>query len=165
MTSEAPLLSDQIPAVESPDFHAVVAQFSKTMQALVDAGIPLKAVVMCGGDKRFSAFAARLRGRGNRSIEEIYQGSKVMTDGSTNLPWREAKGKLAVNQAFVTALYATLWDEYLQENPALLDVLTAASGLSDRFGQPGRCCQATELWRIRAEHLALRDEPAARPAP
>jgi hypothetical protein len=24
-----------------------------------------------------------------------------------------------------------------------------ATGLSDKFGKPGHCCQATELWRIR----------------
>lgn len=98
------------------------------------------------GDKRFSAFYARVHGK---SIEEIYQSFKIFADGSTGLTWREAKGRKAVNQADCTKLYAGLWDDYIADHPELLDVLKTASGLSDMFGQPGRCCQATELWRIR----------------
>ncbi len=45
------------------------------------------------GDRRFSAFAARIKRRANKSIEEIYQGAKRFEDGSTGLTWREAKGK------------------------------------------------------------------------
>lgn len=102
------------------------------------------------GDKRFSAFHARLRGR---SIEEIYQAAKVFEGGSTGLSWREAKGREPINTTEVRFLYSILWDEYIEENPDLLHVLTAASGLSDVFGQPGRVCQATELWRIRCAAL------------
>jgi len=106
------------------------------------------------GDRRFSAFSARIRARGNRSIEEIYQGAKRFEDGSTGLSWREAKGRRAVNQSELGPLYAALWDEYVAENKSLVSVLTAASGLQDLFGQAGHCCQATELWRIRAQALA-----------
>lgn len=105
------------------------------------------------GDKRFSAFSARLRGRAGRSIEEIYQAAKVFEDGRTGLSWREAKGQQAVNQAEVAVLYSQLWDEYIAEHPELLDLLLLAEGLSDRFGQPGHCCQATELWRIRENYV------------
>lgn len=98
------------------------------------------------GDKRFSAFYARVNGM---SIEDRYQSEKIFADGSTRLGWREAKGKLAVNQAQVASLYGRLWDRYIAEHPELLEVLKAATGLSDIFGQPGSCCQATELWRIR----------------
>jgi hypothetical protein len=105
------------------------------------------------GDRRFSAFAARIKSRGNRSIEEIYQAAKVFADGSTGLTWREAKGKRAVNADEVRALYSVLWDEYVAENPHLLSLLTAASGLQDLFGQAGHACQATELWRIRCAAL------------
>lgn len=105
------------------------------------------------GDSRFSAFNARIRGRGNKSIEEIYQGAKVFDDRTTGLGWREAKGKRATNMPEVALLYATLWDEYINENVQLKAVLTNASGLSDRFGQAGHCCQATELWRIRENIL------------
>lgn len=102
------------------------------------------------GDKRFSAFHARISALGNRSIEELYQASKVFEDGSTGLTWREAKGRRAVNQDNCVKYYSGLWDYYiLTENRHLIDVLKQACGLSDMFGQPGSCCQATELWRIR----------------
>lgn len=101
------------------------------------------------GDRRFSAFYARIRGRGNRTIEEVYQGAKVFSDGSTGLSWRAAKGRRAENQHEVAQLYSRLWDEYMAENPQFLPILRHASGLSDVFGRPGSCCQATELWRIR----------------
>jgi len=103
------------------------------------------------GDKRFSAFCARIRARQNRSIEEIYQAAKVFEDGSTELSWQDAKGRVPVNQDEVSRLYALLWDEYIDENPALLAVLKRYDGLSDTFGQKGHVCQATELWRIRNE--------------
>lgn len=100
------------------------------------------------GDKRFSAFHARVYRYGG-TIESIYQSKKIFEDGSTGLSWREAKGRRAVNHGECAAWYAHLWDQYIYENPDLLVVLRAASGLSDIFGQPGHCCQATELWRIR----------------
>ncbi|WP_293811287.1 hypothetical protein [uncultured Bosea sp.] len=107
------------------------------------------------GDRRLSAFSARIRRRGGRSIEELYQAAKVFEDGSTGLSWREAKGKRAVNAAEVRVLYGVLWDEYVAENPQLLAVITEASGLQDLFGQAGHACQATELWRIRCAALGV----------
>ena len=101
------------------------------------------------GDRRFSAFYARLAGRNFQTIEEIYQASKVFRNGDTGLSIQEAKGFRPVNVKEVTALYATLWDEYMAENPNLLPIIKAATGLSDRFGRKGGVCQATELWRIR----------------
>jgi hypothetical protein len=98
------------------------------------------------GDKRLSAFYAVIEGK---SIETRYQAAKVFSDGTTGLDWRLTKGKQAVNQEYVRQLYSALWDRYIRDNPALLEVLKAATGLSDIFGQPGRACQATELWRIR----------------
>ena len=98
------------------------------------------------GDKRFSAFYARVNGK---SIEEQYQAAKRFADGSTGLGWREAKGKQAINQSEVATLYSQLWDAYIEQHPELLSVLKSATGLSDMFGQPGHVCQATELWRIR----------------
>ena len=105
------------------------------------------------GDIRFSAFYAQIRNRGNKSIEQIYQASKILADGSTNHTWREAKGQKAINQKDCNKLYSQLWDEYIQENPELLDILKEQSGLSDMFGQVGHCCQATELWRIRNKEM------------
>lgn len=111
------------------------------------------------GDKRFSAFMARVKSRGNQTIEELYQGAKLFAlhvdDQLTvrsGLDWRrvrDLKGMTPLNIEACRKLYALLWDEYIAENPHLLEALHAAHGLSDIFGQPGRCCQATELWRIR----------------
>src|SRR5271157_4470735 len=103
------------------------------------------------GDKRFSAFYARVEHNGRTdSIERHYQAAKVFDDGTTGLDWREAKGRPPVNYEYVAALYSRLWDQYINEHPDLLQVLKGASGLSEIFGQPGRgACQATELWRIR----------------
>ena len=98
------------------------------------------------GDKRFSAFYAKIDGV---SIEERYQAFKILEDGTTGNSWRHAKGKRALNQEECVVYYSQLWDLYIQQNPELLQVLKEASGLSDMFGQGGHCCQATELWRIR----------------
>lgn len=105
------------------------------------------------GDKRFSAFYARIKGRGNKSIEELYQAAKILEDGRTGLTWREAKGKKAVNMDECRALYSELWDEYIAENPNLIMIIISKAGLSDIFGQKGHACQAEELWRIRNEAL------------
>jgi hypothetical protein len=106
------------------------------------------------GDKRFSAFYARIKARNNKSIEELYQAFKVFDGGLTGLDWRQAKGKKCINQKEAWKLYATLWDEYIGENPKLVAVLISATGLSDIFGKPNSACQATELWRIRTAALA-----------
>jgi hypothetical protein len=100
------------------------------------------------GDRRLSAFYAKV---GDKTIEEQFQAAKVFPDGSTGLPVARAKGRRAVNQDEVARLYSALWDVYIANHPELLVVLKAATGLSDIFGQPGHCCQATELWRIRNE--------------
>lgn len=105
------------------------------------------------GDRRFSAMFARIRGRGNKTIEAIYQGAKVFSCGATGLSIKEAKGKRPINGREIHALYSTLWDEYIQENPHLIAVLREATGLCDRFGQRGHCCQATELWRIKNSYV------------
>lgn len=101
------------------------------------------------GDKRFSAFYVKVDGR---SIETWYQAYKIFEDGSTELSWREAKGKKAVNQVEAAKYYSELWDEYINQHPELLEIIKSSSGLSDIFGQEGHCCQATELWRIRNEY-------------
>ena len=99
------------------------------------------------GDRRFSAFGARVD---NHCIEELYQGYKVFSNGSTRLHWKQAKKRSdCVNLDEARALYSWLWDKYIEEHPALLRILCKAGGLSDVFGQLGHACQAEELWRIR----------------
>lgn len=102
------------------------------------------------GDKRFSAFYARLKRNAEviKSIEEWYQYTKVFEDGSTGLDWRQAKGRKAVNQEYCRKVYSHLWDLYFQENPELLDVIKEYKGFSDIFGQEGHACQAEEVYRI-----------------
>lgn len=101
------------------------------------------------GFKPFSAFYARVKFHGNKTIEELYQAFKVFEDGSTSLSIKEAKGRKAINQEEAAKFYTELWLLYLIENPQLISKLQEASGLSDIFGQPGHCCQATELWNIK----------------
>lgn len=105
------------------------------------------------GDKRFSAFGARIAGRDFKSIEEIYQSSKIFADGNPAKNWRDAKGRRALNQDEVSALYVQLWREYFLENSYLVEVLLNASGISDRYGQAGHNCQAEVLWNLRQEYL------------
>lgn len=99
------------------------------------------------GDKRFSAFHAYVHGI---SIEQHYQAAKLFEEG-VELDWFERKGLHPRNAEACRALYGSLWDAYIGTNPHLLRVLWDATGLSDMFGRPGHCCQATELWRIRNE--------------
>lgn len=100
------------------------------------------------GDTRFSAFYARPACLKGRSIEEAYQAMKVLADGRTNLSWPQAKRRKAVNQAECIEAYTGWWLDWVLEQE-LFPVLYAASGLSDRFGQKGRVCQATVLWVLR----------------
>lgn len=105
------------------------------------------------GDRRFSAFYAKVRGK---SIEQWYQEAKDLGDEEANaeLTWRERQGLPAVNTEECHALYASLWDEYMDNHPHLLPVIQKATGLSDVFGKEGHACQATELWRIRNARVA-----------
>lgn len=100
------------------------------------------------GDKRFSAFYAKVNGK---SIEDQYQKAKIFEDGSTGLTWKEAKGRKPINIEEVQKLYKELWKQYLLEHPLLIRGLKQASGLSDMFGQEGHVCQAIILWELRNE--------------
>ncbi len=107
------------------------------------------------GDKRFSAFYARLRKYGGKSIEVLYQEAKVFEGGVTRLSWREAKGKTPINIKELTVYYARLWDQYFKENPKLLDVIKKYNGFTDRYGQKGHNCQAKEILRIKKEYFDI----------
>lgn len=112
------------------------------------------------GDKRFSAFYAKLKC--GKTIEKIYQSGKVfLIDGKevTDLSPMDAKavqklGHVAVNQAEMRALYAKLWDDYFDENPDLIEIILKYRGFTDIFGQHGSACQAEEVYRIWVETMA-----------
>ncbi|MNR14811.1 hypothetical protein D3C85_1313070 [compost metagenome] len=118
---------------------------------MIQHGNPPYLECSMAGDSRFSAFGAKITGR---PIEHYYQAAKEFEDGSTGLSWREAKGRKAVNAEEVSRLYEDLWRLYMKLNPELYEVLAAASGLSDKYGQKGHNCQATTLWKLRCEYMA-----------
>jgi hypothetical protein len=99
------------------------------------------------GDKRFSAFYAKVEGE---TIEKRYQACK-MFDGVCGFSWKEVKGKTPDNIEECRDIYSTLWDMYFEENPELYDVIKQYNGFSDIFGQRGHACQAEEIYRIRME--------------
>jgi len=101
------------------------------------------------GDKRFSAFYARIKGRNNKTIEELYQAFKLFPGMIQGLPIKEAKGRHPINMDACRVFYRQLWDEYIKENPDLLDVIKQYDGFSDIFGQKGHVCQAEEIYRIK----------------
>ena len=111
------------------------------------------------GDKRFSAFYARVENGTIRSIEDWYQGFKRFEDGGVGLSWREAKGRVAINQSEARKMYSWLWDVYFRQNPELYDVIKQYRGFSDIFGQEGHACQAEEIYRIRKEMNELDNRP------
>lgn len=118
---------------------------------MVKHGVPPYLECSSRGDRRFSAFYAivNVQPLGFASIERHYQYAKVLEDGRTGLAIMEAKGHRAVNAEALELFYTGLWAYYMICNPELAPILRAATGLSDMFGQPGRVCQATELWRIK----------------
>ena len=106
------------------------------------------------GDKRFSAFYARIRFRNNKTIEELYQRRKTfLIDGQmvSGLSIKEAKGRFPINMEDCKSFYTQLWSEYFQENPELYDVIRQYNGFTDVFGQAGHVCQASEIYRIRSQ--------------
>ena len=105
------------------------------------------------GDKRFSALYARIRWRNNKTIEELYQAYKMFEGYVGGLSFKEAKGKKPINIEACRAFYSQLWNEYFDENPEFLLEISQFNGFSDIFGQPGRACQAQEIYRIAQERL------------
>lgn len=108
------------------------------------------------GDKRFSAFYARPKSLKGKSIEEAYQALKVFEDGTTDLTWKQAKGRTAVNIEECAKMYKQWWREWVEEQ-GLLPSLVNSTGLSDIYGQPGHQCQATVLWELRNELHPIND--------
>lgn len=105
------------------------------------------------GDKRFSAFNARMPD--GRSLEAHYQCDvKGYAPGSSN--WRLGKGKPPLDRSVdLYAAYLALWRTWAAHNPALINDLRqrATSGvLSDRFA-------STPVNQARALADILNEEP------
>lgn len=105
------------------------------------------------GDKRFSAFYARIPWRGNRTIEELYQGYKLFDGYVSGLSIKEAKGKKPINIEACRKFYSQLWNEYFDAHPEFVIELSQYNGFSDIFGQAGHACQAEEVYRIMKERV------------
>lgn len=96
------------------------------------------------GDKRFSAFYAKVKGE---TIEKQYQAYKEF-DGKSGFTWKEVKGKKPDNPEECRKWYTLLWEVYFLDNPELLEVIKKYNGFSDIFGQEGHACQAEEIYKI-----------------
>jgi hypothetical protein len=104
-----------------------------------------------GGDKRYSAFCARITVFGiEDSIENHYQLCKRF--GNTKpKTWRDAKGKtpthIEINGhkfevRFLSQYYKLLWLRYLDENPKLVEYANQFDKFVDKFKGKSINCQA-----------------------
>ncbi|HEX8986575.1 MAG TPA: hypothetical protein VF816_01335 [Rhodocyclaceae bacterium] len=109
----------------------------------------------CGSDRRFSAAHARIRARAGRSIEQIYRNVRRFPGHLIGLPRERARHLVEIHRQEVARFYAALWDEYISENPRLLEPLCAAKGVTEDAADPAQPSSAAELWRIRTEVLKL----------
>lgn len=85
------------------------------------------------GDKRFSALFARLKD--GRTIEEAYQ-LDVKGYRAFSNQWRDGKGKPPLVARDTWPEYLGLWQQWAQENPALIEDLRLKSQgkvLTDKF--------------------------------
>lgn len=98
------------------------------------------------GDKRFSAFSARVTVNGvERSIEEHYQLSKRFGDFIPK-SWKDAKGKKpthfvvgdrSFDVKYLTSWYELLWIKYFVCNLELLEYARKFDTYSDMFAKAG----------------------------
>lgn len=111
--------------------------------------------------KQFSALNARIKGRGNRTIEDIYQ-----TDIKGYKTRAEGKGKPPKDTSLdLEVEYRILWDEWVDENPELFNELvqrvTDGAQLTDQFAREGTVSQARTLNEIAQELIDLEATPTA----
>lgn len=106
------------------------------------------------GDKRFSAFYAKL---GNRSIEEIFQSRKLGEDGQPVGKGRKPAYVLIRDERhplpMLSELYYALWHRYLTRHPSLIEFLESYDGFTDQFDKSGR------VWLKTEDHTLLKKGP------
>lgn len=103
------------------------------------------------GDKRFSAFYAKVSAFGSfNSIENHYQLSKRFGD-FTPLNWKDAKGKTPTHielngkqyeLELLSQWYKLLWLRYLDNNPSLVEYASQFDEYNDIFKGKSINCQA-----------------------
>lgn len=108
------------------------------------------------GDRRFSAFYAKVIVDGRfDSIENHYQLAKRFGD-EVPKTWRDAKGRKPTHFEVegkkypvekLTAFYDLLWFNYLENNPDLVEVLLRYDGYHDSFARKGANNQAESIAR------------------
>ena len=157
------LLGGQVPVPESSEMVEELAGAATLEKGPGDIK-PGRYEVSTKGDRRFSALNARLRGRGDRTIEEVYQ---MDIKGYPSI--KEGKGQPPVNTDLdLEAEYQALWDEWATENPDLiteLGALSAGKQLTDMFApKPHSISQAKALTNI-LEREGLVTAPASLAAP
>lgn len=104
------------------------------------------------GDKRFSAFYARVSAWGKMdSIENHYQLSKRFDNEKAPTNWKDAKGKTATHMSlngteyelkYLSQWYKMLWVEYLDSNPDLVEYASSFDEYNDIFKGKSMNCQA-----------------------
>jgi len=107
------------------------------------------------GDKRFSAFYARVKVYGKvDSIENHYQLAKRFGNGPAPKTWRDGKGKKPTHfelngKKFPLEkgldFYNWLWAGYLNNNPELVVYLNKFDAYNDMFAKPGNVNQADAI--------------------
>lgn len=112
------------------------------------------------GDKRFSAFYAKLKKYGNQSIETIYQNSKRTEDGRIPGKGRKVAYVVWANKKYpptvLSKLYEKLWRQYFVENPELLEYAKQFDTFTDMFKGRAINCQADIIAKIVEEERRLK---------
>ncbi|MCR8641413.1 hypothetical protein NV379_01975 [Paenibacillus sp. N1-5-1-14] len=103
------------------------------------------------GDKRFSAFYAKVKAWGKYdSIENHYQLCKRFGNNAPS-SWRDAKGKQPTHielngksyeLSYLSQWYKMLWVEYLDKNPELVKYANGFDEFNDIFKGKSLNCQA-----------------------
>lgn len=104
----------------------------------------------------FSPYRAQLKSHGGLTVHQIYTAAKVFADGSTCLTPQQAEGREPVNKERCAELYAAAWQQYLIENPDLMETLLRAQGIANVNAPKEDVCPARELWKIRQTELKRR---------
>lgn len=110
------------------------------------------------GDKRFSAFFARVKIDGVLdSIENHYQKAKILPSGRLPKDWRDGKGSkyigfhirgMNLDRKYLPMFYDYMWYKYLKLNPSYVEFLKGFDGYSDKFSKRNITSQDKSIAKI-----------------